>query len=141
MVQTFGIIGSGSWATALAKILTDNKHAVNWWIRNAETIEHFRKRHHNPHYLSSVNFDVSLLTISANMEKVINNSDILVVAIPSAFVEESFVNLPDNIFQGKKIVSAIKGILPNKNILFNYYLQQQFGVPLENYFEIGRAHV
>jgi glycerol-3-phosphate dehydrogenase (NAD(P)+) len=74
MVQEFGIIGGGSWATALVKILTDNKHKVNWWIRNEKTIEHIRTRHHNPHYIQSVNFDVALLSMSANLEHVIRQS-------------------------------------------------------------------
>lgn len=141
MVQTFGIIGSGSWATALAKILTDNKHPVNWWIRNEATINHFRAKHHNPHYLSAVHFDASLLSLSNDLEKVINNSGILVIAVPSAFVEKSFVQLPVDIFQEKKIVSAIKGLLPDQNILLNYYLQQKFNVSLENYFAVlGPCH-
>ena len=141
MIQTFGIIGSGSWATALAKILTDNKHSVNWWIRNETTIDHFRQQHHNPNYLSSVHFDESLLSLSSDLEKVINNSGILVIAIPSAFVEKNFAQLPVDIFQDKKIVSAIKGLLPDQNILLNYYLLQKFKVSLENYFAVlGPCH-
>jgi glycerol-3-phosphate dehydrogenase (NAD(P)+) len=62
-----GIIGSGSWATAIAKILTDKKHKVNWWIRNSATIDHIQKRHHNPHYLSSVYFDVSQHSMSSDL--------------------------------------------------------------------------
>src|SRR5262245_64988712 len=89
MVQTFGIIGGGSWATALVKILTDNNHNVNWWIRNENTIEHIRARHHNPHYLQSVNFDVDLLSMSANLEQVIEQSGILVIAVPSAYLADS----------------------------------------------------
>jgi len=75
------------------------------------------------------------------MKKVIENSDMLVVAIPSAFVEESFSGLPQKVFNDKKIISAIKGLLPDKNILLNYYLQQQFEVSLENYFAVlGPCH-
>ncbi|HET6995174.1 MAG TPA: NAD(P)-binding domain-containing protein, partial [Chitinophagaceae bacterium] len=85
----FGIIGSGSWATALAKILTDKNHAINWWIRNEATITHIRERHHNPHYLSSVYFSPSLLNLSNDLEKVIEASDTLVIAVPSAFIEET----------------------------------------------------
>src|ERR1043166_7525301 len=103
-----GIIGSGSWATALTKILTDNNRPVNWWIRNSDTIDIIRKQHHNPFYLNIVNFDTALLSISADMEKVIQDSDLLIVAIPSAFVEESFAGLSKDIFRNKKIVSAIK---------------------------------
>jgi glycerol-3-phosphate dehydrogenase (NAD(P)+) len=137
----FGIIGSGSWATALAKILTDRNHTINWWIRNEMTINHIRERHHNPHYLSSVYFNPSLLNLSTDLEKVIEASDTLVVAIPSAFVEETISGSGKHRWKNKKIVSAIKGLLPGKDILLNYYLQQQFDVPLENYFAVlGPCH-
>jgi glycerol-3-phosphate dehydrogenase (NAD(P)+) len=63
MVPSFGIVGNGSWATALVKILTDNNNAVRWWVRNSATIPHIQKRRHNPHYLPSAYFDVSLLRL------------------------------------------------------------------------------
>jgi glycerol-3-phosphate dehydrogenase (NAD(P)+) len=139
--MTFGIIGSGSWATALAKILTDKKHKVQWWIRNNDTIAYIQRRHHNPHYLSSVNFDVSLLSISSDITSVVRNSDVLVIAVPSAYIEQSCEPLTAADWKGKKAVSAIKGLLPDKNILLNYFLQQQFDVPLENYFAVlGPCH-
>ena len=141
MVETFGIIGGGSWATALVKILTDNKHKVNWWIRNENTIEHIRTRHHNPHYLQSVNFDVALLSMSPNLEQVIGQSGILVIAVPSAYLEESIGQVAPQKWEGKKVVSAVKGILPGQNILLNYYLQQKFNLPLEDYFAVlGPCH-
>jgi glycerol-3-phosphate dehydrogenase (NAD(P)+) len=137
----FGIIGSGSWATALAKILTDKDHAINWWIRNTATIDYITKRHHNPHYLNSANFNVSLLSMSADISTVIKNSDILVVAVPSAYAEESLSKLSPGDWKGKKIVSAIKGLLPEKNILLNQYLEQAFNIPLEDYFAVlGPCH-
>jgi glycerol-3-phosphate dehydrogenase (NAD(P)+) len=137
----FGIIGSGSWATALAKILTDKEHVINWWIRNEDTIRHIQQRHHNPHYLSSVDFDVSRLNMSANIKKVINDSDVLIIAVPSAFIEETIEQLEPGDWQNKKIVSAIKGLLPKQDILLNFYLNQKFDFPLENYFAIlGPCH-
>ncbi|HEX7904368.1 MAG TPA: NAD(P)H-dependent glycerol-3-phosphate dehydrogenase [Chitinophagaceae bacterium] len=137
----FGIIGSGSWATALAKVLTDKGHAINWWIRNADTISYIEKRKHNPHYLSSANFDVSLLTMSPHIATVIKNSDVLVAAVPSAYIQQSLASLTEEDWKGKKVVSAIKGLLPEKNILLNYYLQQEFGLPLEDYFAVlGPCH-
>lgn len=137
----FGIIGGGSWATALAKILTDKKQSINWWMRNPATIQFIQQRHHNPHYLSSASFDVSLLSLSDNIREVVENADTIVVAVPSAYVEESLSKLSKDDFDGKKIVSAIKGLLPEKNILLNYYLQQEFNVPLENYFAVlGPCH-
>ena len=137
----FGIIGSGSWATALAKILTDRKQPINWWIRNASTIEHIQKRRHNPHYLNTAEFNVSLLYMSGDISAVVKNSDVLVIAVPSAYVEQSLSSLDKSAFEGKKIVSAIKGLLPEKNILLNYYLESEFHLPLEDYFAIlGPCH-
>lgn len=137
----FGIIGSGSWATALAKILTDKKHRIHWWIRDTATIEHIQKRHHNPKYLSSTGFDTSLLSMSADVTEVVREADTLVVAVPSAFAEASLSELAAEDWKEKKVISAIKGLLPGKNILLNYYLQQKFGIPLENYFAVlGPCH-
>lgn len=137
----FGIIGSGSWATALAKILTDKKHAVQWWVRDAATIDHIKKRHHNPKYLSSTGFDTSLLSMSADVRSIVQEADTLVVAVPSAYAETSLHGLTANDWKDKKVISAIKGLLPGRNILLNYYLQQEFGIPLENYFAVlGPCH-
>lgn len=141
MAKRFGIIGGGSWATALAKILTDKKHSINWWIRNPEIIQHIRERHHNPHYLSSVYFDVSLLSLSNDVVDVIRNSDVIVIAVPSAYAEESLLKSEKSDWKNKKVVSAIKGLLPGKNVLLNYYLQQRFDISLENYFAVlGPSH-
>lgn len=137
----FGIIGGGSWATALAKILTDRKHPINWWLRTSDAIEHIQQKGFNRGYLSSVKFDISLLSLSASVSEVVKNSDVLIIAVPSAYVEESLSSLKPEDWQGKKVVSAIKGLLPEKNILLNYYLQQQFNLSLENYFAVlGPCH-
>ena len=137
----FGIIGSGSWATALAKILTDNGQRINWWIRNTDTIDQIQKRKHNPHYLSSVYFNTNLLSLENNIQKVIEDSDTLIIAVPSAFIEEVLKDLPAGIFTEKKIVSAIKGIIPKQNVLLNAWLAKQFNLPLENYFVVlGPCH-
>ncbi|HUS00410.1 MAG TPA: NAD(P)H-dependent glycerol-3-phosphate dehydrogenase [Chitinophagaceae bacterium] len=143
MLQTFkfGIIGSGSWGTALAKILTANKNKINWWIRSEENIKHLLTRHHNPQYLSSVFFDTGLLQPTTNVSEVINNSDCIIIAVPSAYAVTALGNLNKDIFKEKKIISAIKGILPDQNLLLNDYLQQQFNVELENYFAVlGPCH-
>src|SRR4051812_39233739 len=122
----FGIIGSGSWATALAKILTDNNHTINWWIRNSDTIGHISQRRHNPHYLSAAYFDNNLLKMSSSLEYVVEQSDMLVIAVPSAYVDDALSTLNTDAFKGKKVVSAIKGILPGCNLLLNEYLAQNF---------------
>jgi len=131
-----GIIGSGSWATALAKILTDGDQHINWWIRNKETIDQIQKRRHNPHYLSSVYFNISLLSLENDLEKVVADSDIVLVAVPSAFIEEALAALNTNSFAHKKVISAIKGIIPGQNVLLNAYLQKEFDVSLQDYFVV-----
>jgi glycerol-3-phosphate dehydrogenase (NAD(P)+) len=136
-----GVIGSGSWATALAKILTDGKHPIRWWIRNEATIQHLLLRRHNPTYLSSVYFDTTLLTLESDVSAVIRDCDHLVLAVPSAYIEETLLGLPSDAFQGKKVISAVKGILPGVNRLLNDYLETNFQVPLSDYFTVmGPCH-
>lgn len=137
----FGLIGSGSWATALAKILTDNEMLLNWCVRSDAMVEHIRNRHHNPNYLSSVYFDHNLLHLSIDVNEVVRLSDYVIIAVPSAYVIGTLEPLDAQSLQNKKLISAVKGILPENNLLLNEYLQQQFGVPLDNYFTImGPCH-
>jgi glycerol-3-phosphate dehydrogenase (NAD(P)+) len=137
----FGIIGSGSWGTALVKILTDNQHSLNWWVRNPVIIDHLRKKSHNPQYLSSVYFDINRLHLTNDLEKLVRDSSCLVIAVPSAYIEQIFDGLPPEIFEGKQILSAVKGILPGKNLLLNDYLSQQFHFDPERYFTVmGPCH-
>ena len=139
--MNFGIIGSGSWATALAKILTDNGNLINWWIRNEETIRLIKTRKHNPHYLSVAYFDPSQLFLSNDIAEVVSKSDVLVIAIPSAFAIDALSHLPKNAFEGKQVVSAIKGILPATNELLNEYLVREFNFSIEDYFSVlGPCH-
>lgn len=134
-------MGSGSWATALAKILTDNGHSIHWWIRNPASISHLRARHHNPQYLSSVYFDTSLLTMSDNVADVVAASDCVLLAVPSAYTAEMLESLDKNALQGKKVLSAIKGILPEQNLLLNEYLGLEFDFPAADYFTVmGPCH-
>jgi glycerol-3-phosphate dehydrogenase (NAD(P)+) len=137
----FGVIGSGSWATALVKILTDNGHRVHWWVRNEASIRHIQTRHHNPQYLSSVYFDTSLLSLSSQVQNVAAASDCLVMAVPSAYASATLEGLDRKALQGKKILSAIKGILPEHNLLLNEYLDREFDVAPADYFTVmGPCH-
>lgn len=137
----FGIIGSGSWATALAKILTDNQHLIAWWIRNGDTIRHIQQRRHNPHYLHTAYFDTALLNMSNSVAEVIEAADVVIIAVPSAFVKQTLEGLPKDTFTNKKIVSAVKGILPDCNELVNDFLLNRFAFDLHNYFTIlGPCH-
>lgn len=137
----FGIIGSGSWATALTKILTDNHHPVNWLVRSDTVAEHIRKRHHNPHYLSSVYFDVALLSLHTDIKKVVADADEIIIAVPSAYIADTLQPLAKNAFENKLVISAVKGIMPQKNILLNEFLKNEYDVPLRHYFTImGPCH-
>jgi glycerol-3-phosphate dehydrogenase (NAD(P)+) len=137
----FGLIGGGSWATAIAKILTDNNIFINWWIRSESVAAHIRNRHHNPNYLSSVNFDTAHLQIHSDIATVIANSDCIIIAIPSAYIDASLKMLPAGAFEGKQIISAVKGILPEQNLLLNDYLKQHFNFPLTDYYTVmGPCH-
>lgn len=137
----FGVAGSGSWATALVKILSDNGNAINWWVRNTTAASHIQKRRHNPKYLTSALLNTHLLQIDSNLKTTISKSDVIIMAMPSAFAVESLSSITAPDLKGKKILSAIKGILPEQNILLNEYLAANFDFPLENYFAVlGPCH-
>jgi glycerol-3-phosphate dehydrogenase (NAD(P)+) len=139
--MTFGILGSGSWGTALAKILTDNGQTINWWNRSQASIDQFKKRHHNPQYLQSAHFDIEKLHLTTDAASVVKDSDVILIAIPSAYADEVLISLDKKSLEGKKILSAIKGILPQQNVLLNDYLRDKFNVSLENYFAVlGPCH-
>lgn len=139
--MNFGILGSGSWGTAIAKILTDNGQTIYWWNRSEKAIEQMMLRRHNPHYLSGAYFDTAQLKLTTDPAEVIAHSDCIIIAIPSAYVETTLKLLDRNIFSGKKIVSAVKGILPEQTLLLNDFLKNEFDVALENYFTIlGPCH-
>lgn len=131
--RKIAILGNGSWSSALAKILTDNNHSINWWMRSEEALQHIQATGHNPHYLSIVKYDTALLSLYNDLTKAIESSDIILIGIPSAFVADLLHDLPKNIFDGKIILSAIKGILPKRALLLNEFLQQEFSFPLEKY--------
>lgn len=137
----FGVAGSGSWGTALVKILTDNGHKVQWWVRNPSFGDYILKRHHHPKYLSSALLNTGLLEIHQELKNVVSGSDLIIMAMPSAFVAETLSVLEKKDFEGKKILSAIKGILPEENILLNDYMKIHFELPLQNYFAVlGPCH-
>jgi glycerol-3-phosphate dehydrogenase (NAD(P)+) len=137
----FGILGSGSWGTALAKILTDNGNTVYWWNRSDAHIRYILERHHNPQYLPTAHLDTSKIKLTTNPAEVITNSDCVLIVIPSAYTDDALRGLNRNIFNGKKIISAIKGILPESNLLLNEYLQNEFAVELKDYFAVlGPCH-
>jgi glycerol-3-phosphate dehydrogenase (NAD(P)+) len=129
-----GVIGSGSWATALVKLFSNNQSNVNWWVRSEESIAHIQSFKHNPRYLQSAELEVSNLALSSSLHDVISLSDCLVVAVPAAFIHEVFKEIDPNLFKGKKVISAVKGIIPEFNAIPARYFHKSFGIP---YSDIG----
>lgn len=137
----FGIIGSGSWATAIAKILTDNAQSIDWWVRHENIVTHLKNRHHNPNYLSSVNFDSKLLALTTDVRELFKNADTIIIAVPSAYVLETIKEIDSSALNGKRLISAVKGIIPHQNLLLNDHLRNAYAFPEENYFTImGPCH-
>lgn len=137
--HTVGVIGSGSWATAVVKMLVDNavEKSVNWWVRNTEIAEHIRLYKHNPRYLSAVKFEDNTPTIETDARQIIAQSEIVILNTPSAFLKSALQDVTAADLQGKIIVSAIKGIVPDENLIVGDYLQQHYQVPLSHIVVIG----
>jgi glycerol-3-phosphate dehydrogenase (NAD(P)+) len=131
-MDKIAVIGGGSWATALVKILCNTTGKVNWWVRNAETAAYIRKYHHNPNYISSVEFEIGKIDVTPDLKAVISGSDILVLAVPSAFLKETLRGISSGELKDKKIFSAIKGIVPEYNLIIAEFFNQVFNVPMEN---------
>ncbi len=124
------VIGSGSWATAVSKMLLENVESINWFFRKPETVEQFEKFEHNPRYLRSVEFDTNRINFYTDINKITEESDILVLAIPSAYLPVILKNLKTDISK-KYILSGIKGIVSDENLLVVEYLNKYFNVPFD----------
>jgi glycerol-3-phosphate dehydrogenase (NAD(P)+) len=138
----FGVIGSGSWGTALVKILQDKHQEVIWCVRSEKMMDHIRSRHHNPKYLSSVYFSDDRLAVTTDPAMVYTQADAVVLAVPSAFVLSYIQDHISTIVERSvKIISAVKGILPDTNVLLNDYMTHSLGFDPKLYFTImGPCH-
>ena len=125
------IIGSGSWATALAKIIMHNVPDINWYIRRQEVIDEFVEIRRNPNHLEWAYFDVSRIHFSADINAVIEQSDLLVLAVPSPYLKQSLNDITVDLSK-KMVISAVKGMIPDENLLVTEYMRKHFNVPEEN---------
>ncbi|NJK85246.1 MAG: NAD(P)H-dependent glycerol-3-phosphate dehydrogenase [Bacteroidales bacterium] len=125
------VLGSGSWATAIVKLLQNNLDHMHWYIRNTETIDFIKKYHHNPRYLSSVEFDTKRITFHSSINEIIEQANLLIFAIPSPFLRDALAEYNGG-FNNKIIVSAIKGILPNLNLTVAEFFNKEYCVPFKN---------
>src|SRR5690606_33438444 len=132
--RKIAVIGGGSWATAIVKILCNNLSTVNWWMRNENAVNHILKYRHNPKYLQSVEFDLNKIQVSTDLVETIKNSDIIIIATPSAFLVNTFEDFPAELFHNKIVFSAVKGIVPEYNAIPARFIHKSFGTP---YCKIG----
>lgn len=128
---TVGVLGGGSWATAIVKMLTNNLDKVNWWMRNQDAIDHIKEYGHNPHYIQSIEFKRDKIHITSDMQDVIDRSDIIVLVIPSAFVDRTFQEEKPTGMEDKIIFSAIKGMINEYDSIPARYLHKEFRTPYE----------
>jgi glycerol-3-phosphate dehydrogenase (NAD(P)+) len=130
--KRIAILGAGSWATALVKIFSNNVPQIAWWVRKKENVEYIKKYKHNPNYLSDIEIDLNKVTIYTNLKEAIANADILIIAVPSAFMSEAFAGVKKDDFKGKLLFSAVKGTLPDKKMMVSQFFQQQFNIPISS---------
>jgi glycerol-3-phosphate dehydrogenase (NAD(P)+) len=127
----FAVFGGGSWATAIVKMLCENLDEVGWYMRSNYALEHIRKKHHNPNYLSSVEFKVPQLKLSNDINELVQYADYLIFAIPSAFVYAELENLKVSL-KGKIIFSAIKGIVPETSLIVGDHFYTHHNIPFKD---------
>lgn len=137
------MIGGGSWATAIIKMLSDNEteKEIFWWMRNEEAITHIRNYKHNPSYLSAVEIKLKPENVSSDIAHVISQADHVILNVPAAFLKESLVDITPAHLKGKKVISAIKGIVPEDNLIIGDFLHEKYEVPYDDILVIsGPCH-
>ena len=130
------IIGGGSWATAIAKIVVAHTHHIGWYIRREDRIDDFKRMGHNPAYLTSVHFDISEILFSTDINKIFQNYHTIVFVTPSPYLKNHLRKLRTNM-RDKFIVTAIKGIVPDENLVCSEYFHQVYDVPYDNIACLG----
>jgi glycerol-3-phosphate dehydrogenase (NAD(P)+) len=143
MTPKVAMIGGGSWATAVIKMLSDNltEKEIYWWLRDTESIAHLQKYKHNPKYLSSVEIRIPGENISNNISEILKAADYVILNVPAAFLKETLRDVTPGMLAGKKIVSAIKGIVPDENQIIGEFMHEKFQVPLADILVIsGPCH-
>ena len=131
LFKNIAVIGGGSWATAIVKILSENQDSVNWWMRNEDSIAHIKRFGNNPNYISAAELFSNKLNIDSNINAVVEPVDCIVLAVPSAFLKKTLDSLSVSI-KNKFVVSAIKGIVPENNTIVGDYLHENYHIPYKN---------
>jgi glycerol-3-phosphate dehydrogenase (NAD(P)+) len=129
--KKFAVIGGGSWATAIAKMLCENQEKIAWYMRSTYALEHLKHQKHNPNYLSSVAFDTNKLELTNDINEAIKFADIIIFAIPSAFLKDELEKMTESL-EGKIIFSAIKGIVPETSLIVGEHFHNIYNIPFDN---------
>lgn len=129
-------MGGGSWATAVAKIVLEKVDHISWYMRRPEVIEDFKRLLHNPSYLTSVHFDVNRISFSSDINEVVRNCDTLIFVTPSPYLKNHLKKLKEKL-HNKFVITAIKGIVPDENLICSEYFRQVFNVPDDNLAVLG----
>jgi len=125
------VFGGGSWATAIVKMLCENLEQVGWYMRSQSAIDYIKENEHNPNYISSATFNVNQLFLSSDINEMVKYADILIFAIPSAFVKTELDKITES-FTSKTVFSAIKGIIPESGLIVGEHFNKKLNVPIEN---------
>ena len=136
----YAVIGSGSWATAIVKILSDNLNSVNWYIRNKENLNYILKNKHNPNYLSSVELNLSKLQVKGDINEVVKTADVIILVVPSEFINSELKKIKIDI-SNKIVISGIKGVVPETGLLVGEHMINNFNIIDEKFLVIaGPCH-
>jgi glycerol-3-phosphate dehydrogenase (NAD(P)+) len=129
------VVGGGSWATANIKMLLDNstEKEIFWWMRNPQAVQHIQQFRHNPNYLSSAEINLPPHHISTHLKHLLTQADLLLLNVPAAFLKDAIRDITPADLQGKKIVSAIKGIVPDENLIICDFMHKRYQVPLDHF--------
>ena len=130
------IVGGGSWATAIAKMILDSTDEIYWYMRRDDRIEEFKRLGHNPAYLTTVRFDTERIHFSSNINDIAREADTLVFVTPSPYIKQHLKKMRVKL-RDKFIVTAIKGIVPDDNKIVSDYFEHQFNIPAKNIAVIG----
>ena len=128
MNNKFAVLGGGSWGTAIVKMLLENNRVVNWYVRNEEDVQFIKNKGRNSKYLQSVVFDKSKINPSSSIRETVTNSEIIILAIPSPFLDTELKKISDLII-GKTIFSALKGVIPESHLIVSEHLNEFYKVP------------
>ena len=128
MKKIFGVLGGGSWGTAIIKILSYNMPLINWYVRNEQNAIYIKNYNKNPNYLRSINLNKNNINVSSSIEEVVKNSDIIILSIPSPFLDQELKKI-QSILNNKYIFSALKGVVPETHLVISEHLNKIYEIP------------